>query len=280
MRIPYEGMLASLAIKGLIPPLVVSVWGNDFTLHAKSTRTMQRYTRAALQSAAALHTDCLRDQRLAFELGYPRHKPLVVLPGGGGIQLDIFHPPEQPLTGPPIVINPRGLRTYVRSDTFFKAVKLVKLQRPEVRFACPGMAGQPEALRWVRKLKLDDAVLLLPTLNRVEMADLYRMSQVMLSITTHDGTPNTLLEAMASGCFPIAGDLRSIREWITPGTNGILIDPADPQALSDAVLRVLDQPTLRAQAGELNLEIIRNRAEYGRVMKTAEEFYFTLFKVR
>ena len=41
------------------------------------------------------------------------------------------------------------------------------------------------------------------------MAALFRQAQVMLSITTHDGTPNTLLEGLASGCFPIAGDIES-----------------------------------------------------------------------
>ena len=33
----------------------------------------------------------------------------------------------------------------------------------------------------------------------------------------HDGTPNTLLEGMACGCLPVAGDLDSIREWLKPG---------------------------------------------------------------
>src|SRR5215213_8603561 len=38
MRIPYEGMVAADAYTGI--PLVVSTWGNDFTLHAPSTRLM------------------------------------------------------------------------------------------------------------------------------------------------------------------------------------------------------------------------------------------------
>ena len=39
LRIPYEGMLAADAYNGI--PLLVSVWGNDFTLHAPSTRLME-----------------------------------------------------------------------------------------------------------------------------------------------------------------------------------------------------------------------------------------------
>ena len=272
MRIPYEGMLAALALSGSSTPLLISIWGNDFTLHAPSTPLMRHYTRRALRRASALHTDCRRDQRLAQDWGFDPAKPGIVLPGAGGIQMDVFYPSKTEAQSP-LVLNPRGLRAYVRTDTIFQAIRLVHAQRPEVRFACTGMAGQSEALRWVNELGLSAAVELLAPLSRDDMAALFRRAQVMLSITTHDGTPNTLLEGLASGCFPIAGDLASIREWITPGVNGLLVDPGDPQALAQAILQALDQPDLRSRARQINLDLVRERAEYGRVMRQAEEFY-------
>ena len=108
------------------------------------------------------------------------------------------------------------------------------------------------------------------------MAELFRQSQISLSITTHDGTPNTLLEAMACGCFPIAGDIESLREWITPGVNGLLVDPGDPKALAAAIVNALLQPDLRRQAGERNLQMVKERAEYEKIMREAEEFYNSL----
>jgi len=273
MRIPYEGMLAALALSGSSTPLLVSVWGNDFTLHAPSTPLMRYYTRLALRRATALHTDCRRDLRLAQDWGFEAGKPGIVLPGAGGIQMDVFYTSQEEPDHRPLVLNPRGLRAYVRTDTVFQAIKLVNAQRPELRFSCTGMAGQTEALRWVNELGLSAAVELLAPLSRDEMAALFRQAQVMLSITTHDGTPNTLLEGLASGCFPIAGDIESIREWITPGVNGLLVDPGDPQALAHAILQALDQPDLRASARQINLDLVRERAEYGRVMRLAEGFY-------
>jgi glycosyltransferase involved in cell wall biosynthesis len=274
MRIPYEGMLAALALSKVSTPLVISVWGNDFTLHANTTPLMKYYTRLALQGAAALHTDCQRDQYLAQEWGFDRAKPAIVLPGGGGIQMDVFYPDLDMVNEqPPLVLNPRGLRAYVRTETIFRAMGLVHAQRPHVRFACTGMAGQSEALRWVGELGLERAVELLQPLSREQMAGLFRQAQVMLSITTHDGTPNTLLEGLASGCFPIAGDIAALREWITPGINGLLVDPGDAKGLAEAILQALDQPELRSRARAINLELVRERAEYGRVMRQAEGFY-------
>jgi glycosyltransferase involved in cell wall biosynthesis len=108
------------------------------------------------------------------------------------------------------------------------------------------------------------------------MAELFRRSQVAVSPSTHDGTPNTLLEAMACGCFPVAGDLESLREWITPGANGLLVAPGDPRALADAVLLALEQPALRQRAREHNRQLIAEKADYHQVMRKAESFYSSI----
>ena len=279
MRIPYEGMLAASALRQLglqkesrLPPLVVSVWGNDFTLHARSTPWLGALTCQTLRAASALHTDCQRDQRLARAWGFPSGKPAIVLPGGGGIQMELFNPPEQ--EAPTLsVINPRGLRAYVRNDTFFKSIPLILSAQPSARFFCPTMAGEPEALRWVDRLGISASVELLPHQTRPKMAALFRGCQVAVSPSTHDGTPNTLLEAMACGCFPVAGDIESLREWITPSANGLLVDPASPTALAQAVLEAFDHPDLRRQAAVQNRKIIAERADYRRVMPQAENFY-------
>ena len=98
----------------------------------------------------------------------------------------------------------------------------------------------------------------------------------MVSPAIHDGTPNSLLEALACGCFPIAGDLESIREWIQPEVNGLLVDPGDPAALAAAILRGLNDPALRQRAAQANAKIIAERAEYGANMQKAAGFYKTI----
>ena len=275
MRIPYEGILAALA--ELPVPLLVSVWGNDFTLHAPSNPLLARLTRLALHRADALHADCQRDVRLAYAWGLGENVPTVVLPGAGGVQREIFYLPSQPERAwaeqNPRVINPRGVRFYMRNDTFFKSIPYVLERTPAVRFVCPAMAGEPEARKWVERLGLAGSVELLPRQSRSQMADLFRRSLVAVSPSTHDGTPNTLLEAMACGCFPVAGDLESLREWVEPGVNGLLVDPGDPEALGRAVVAALQDAGFRQKAAEYNLKLIAERADYQGVMAEAERFY-------
>ena len=282
MRIPFEGMLSALAEPQ--QPLLISVWGNDFTLHAPSTPLMTRYTRLSLLRANALHADCQRDLKLARSWGFEMGKPAIVLPGGGGVQMDIFHPPVAQIEeiratkGVPTVINPRGFRAYVRNDTFFQAIPIILQQHSPVKFVCATMQGESRAERWVKELDIAGYIDLLPKQTRPEMAELFSQAQVTASITTHDGTPNTLLEALACGCFPIVGDIESLREWIMDGGNGFLVYPSDPKALAQAILTALDQDHLRANARQHNTRLIAEKAEYGQVMERAEMFYRELIE--
>jgi len=270
MRIPYEGMIAADAYTGA--PLLVSIWGNDFTLHAPSSPMMDHYTRWTMQVADALHTDCQRDVRVAHEWGFGKEKPSLVTPGNGGIRSDVFYPPHE-LVQEPIILNPRGIRPYVRTDSFFKAIPLVLKKYPNAKFICAAMQGDSQALAWMKEFKIEHAVELLPPLPNLDMANVYRRAQILVSAGVHDGTPNTLLEGMACGCFPIAGDLESIREWITPNENGLLFDATDPMSIANSIIEAIENKNLRHKAAGMNQEIISTRAEYHTNMQRADEFY-------
>ena len=282
MRIPFEGVLSAKAIPSGYP-LVISVWGNDFTLWANRNPFLARQTKQTLQRADALHCDCYRDLRLARqEWGFDSEKPATVLPGAGGIQSTIFYPGEacptlrEELDLPDhasVVVNPRGFRSYIPNDVFFKAIPLVTQKFPSTFFVCIGMRGNPTAERWVRQLNIQERVRLLPHVPRDQMAELFRLAQITVSPSLHDGTPNTLLEAMVCGCFPVAGDIESVREWITDGVNGIMCDPTEPESLADALLLALRDEHLRAKAKESNTQLIADRVEYSKVMTQAEKFY-------
>jgi glycosyltransferase involved in cell wall biosynthesis len=280
-RVPFEGMLAALADPH--PPLLISVWGNDFTLHAPSTPLMGYHTRRALRRANALHTDCHRDVTLAYKWGFGKSKPNTVLPGAGGVQSEVFFPPDElsqqrSSSEGFTIIQPRGFRAYVHNEAFFRAIPFVLAKHPNTRLICPAMAGEPQAEGWVQELGISQAVTLLPKMPRNQMAELFRSAQIAVSPTSHDGTPNTLLEAMACGCFPVAGDIESLREWITSRQNGLLVNPKDSHATAGAMIEAIENPELRLKAVQHNLKVVAARASYEKVMPEAEAFYQFLVK--
>jgi glycosyltransferase involved in cell wall biosynthesis len=278
LRIPYEGMLASATPAAC--PVIVSTWGNDFTLHAPASPRMSTLTRQALRRADALISDTQRDVHLAQNWNFDPAKPTLVVPGNGGLDLKELQQITRGITrlDPPQVIDPRGLRSYVRTDTFFKAIPFVLAQQPNVQFVCTSMQGQKEAEDWVEKLGIAQNVKLLPLLSQKDLWLEFARSTLSVSISTHDGTPNTLLEAMALGCLPICGDIESIHEWITPNENGLLVNPADPEGLAAAILRGLVDFQLRETAAQKNLKRIRENASIERTQQKIIEFYIQMRK--
>jgi glycosyltransferase involved in cell wall biosynthesis len=286
MRIPFEGIIAAKAMPEEMP-LLISVWGNDFTLWAARNPIIAHQTRQALKRADALHSDCHRDLRLALERGLDSKKPTVILPGCGGVQLDIFHPNRSRIrlrekwgipASRPLVFYPRRFRPYaIDIDKLFDSIRLVVNAQPDAIFLGVGMLGHPIAEKWKNRLRAS-SIYLLPDVSHIEMADLFSLADVTVSPSKHDGTPNTLLEAMACGCFPIAGDTESLREWITDGINGLLCDANNPDSLARAIIRALQDEQLRNNAREYNLNLIAERAEYNRSMWQAEQFYMEIVR--
>ncbi len=285
MRIPFEGAIA--AASDPAAPLLISIWGNDFTLHASASPMMGSLTKRTLERTNALHADNRRDTDLAKKWGFADESLQLVLPGNGGVRREVFFPGEPgqsehpALThiletlapGVPVVVNPRGFRAYVRNDTFFESIPKVMDRVPSVVFLCPSMAGQRKAEEWIERLQIGDSVHLLPTLTPSDLAVVFRRAQVSVSPSEHDGTPNTLLEAMACGAYPVAGDLQSIREWIEDGKNGTLVNPASADQLAEATAQALENAELRERAAAENIRLVETRADYEQGMRRADDFY-------
>jgi len=284
LRIPFEGMLAESTPAHI--PLIVSIWGNDLTFHARTSPLMAAHTRRTLRRANGLLADAERDLQLARQWRFREDLPELVLPGNGGLELDAlkhvledkglpFLLPE----GRPIFVNPRGFRPgSVHQDVFFKSLPLVLKKIPGAFFVCTAMQGQPQAERWVEDLNLGEHVLLLPYLPQEQLWRVYSRAQIYVSLSSHDGTPNTFLEALACGCFPVVGDIASLREWLDNGVNGLLVNPHDPQQAADAMIKAVVDEGLRFGALKKNYEMIQSRAEIGGVRKKYRSFVEQIVK--
>ena len=70
-----------------------------------------------------------------------------------------------------------------------------------------------------------------------------------------EGTPRTVLEAMAMGRPIITTDAPGCRETVLEGENGFLVPVCDVKALAEAMQRFLDEPTLVRSMGHRSREI-------------------------
>jgi phosphatidylinositol alpha-mannosyltransferase len=63
-----------------------------------------------------------------------------------------------------------------------------------------------------------------------------------------------LIEAMAAGTPPVASNIAGYSDVVTDGVDGILVPPADPQALAEELQRLWHEPELRRAMGEAGRE--------------------------
>jgi len=82
-----------------------------------------------------------------------------------------------------------------------------------------------------------------------DLAPLYRESDALLLASDQEGTPNVILEAMASGLAVVATAVGGIPGIITSGKNGFLAPPGEEEGLVNALLRLTESDTLRAEIG-------------------------------
>jgi glycosyltransferase involved in cell wall biosynthesis len=178
------------------------------------------------------------------------------------------------------VINPRGQRPgSLRQDTFFKSIPLVLEKIPQALFICPNLAGDAESEYWIGTLGIRPNTRLWPRLDKTQMWSLFKKARVFVSPSIHDGTPNSLLEAMACGCFPVVGNIESMQEWVTPGVNGLLVEATSASAVADGIITALENPALCAAAKNENARIIAERGAYQHCMAMTEAFYSKFNKV-
>jgi glycosyltransferase involved in cell wall biosynthesis len=109
-----------------------------------------------------------------------------------------------------------------------------------------------EIRRRIAALGLDDRVRLPGAMGPPELLEEYRRASALcmpcrLLPDDRDGIPNVLVEAMATGTPVVATAVSGIPELVQDAVNGLLVEPEDPEALADALLRLHEDPALAAR---------------------------------
>jgi glycosyltransferase involved in cell wall biosynthesis len=81
-------------------------------------------------------------------------------------------------------------------------------------------------------------------------ANWMRAIDVFVTPSRSEAFSNSLLEAMACGCCPVASSVGGLPEMITHGENGYLVEPGNLQQLADALCMLTRNPKQRLQMAE------------------------------
>ena len=132
-----------------------------------------------------------------------------------------------------------------------KAYATIKAKRPDTRLIVVGRGPEIGDLRrFVRDQKVADVFFA----GRVEEADkarFYKTADIFVAPSTgQESFGIVLLEAMAAGCTVVASDIHGYKRVVQRNVSGLLVEPRDPDALAEALERLIADPALRQRLGD------------------------------
>jgi len=109
-----------------------------------------------------------------------------------------------------------------------------------------------------------------------DTAPYYRAMEVMVLPTWREGFPNVVLEAAASGIPVVTTLCTGSRDSVVPEVTGLLIPPGYPEAISEAVLKLLRNPERRRRMGEAARAWVVDHYMTAHVLGLTVNYYRTL----
>ena len=105
------------------------------------------------------------------------------------------------------------------------------------------------------------------------MADIYRSINALVIPSLSEGLPNVMLEAMSFSIPVVATTVGAIPSVIEHGTDGLLVPPADPNMLSDAILQLFRDPVAAQRMTEKAYKKIEERFDPKARVASIERIY-------
>lgn len=255
------------------PPWIFSCWGNDLFYFGRQPDHEQRI-RQVLGACDYFTADCGRDLRLAADFGF-RGELLGYFPGPGGFRIDDmlrFRSAGPVASRRTIAVKGYqhwGGRALIALAALHRCADLLRDYEVIVYSATEEVGAVVRHMALTTPLR----VRILLQSPHEEIVSVMGRSRIAIGNSVTDGTPNSMLEAMVMGAFPIQSDTISTAEWIESGKNGFLTNPEDAGSIEQALRRAITDDALVNKAAEWNAPLTRARIDWGVVVPRVIAMY-------
>lgn len=244
-----DGVAAAELARELGVPFTLTARGSDLNVVAQDAAVARRIAEAAARAHACCAVSRALGDRFAAVAGLPRERILDVR---NGVDLERFHPGDQAAARAALGLPPHGrwllgVGRLVPGKGFDVAAAVLAQLPADVKLLLVGDGPERATIAAAG----GDRVHFLGARGPDEVALAYRAADLFVLPSEREGWPNVVTEALASGLRVVAtrvGGIPQILDEPAAGdrSRGALVPPRDPQALAQALLRVLAEPGDRA----------------------------------
>lgn len=245
-------------------PLAVTAWGSD--VH-RASRAMRAASRFALKRADLVMADASDLLEGCIELGADPATAEIVQ---WGVDLSVFRPREDAERdrlkerlgiGPgPVILSPRSLMPVYNIPTILEAFAIAGGQLPDAQLLIKHM-GEGSVQIDLPPIPHPDRVHLVGNVPYERMADYYAVADAVVSVTSSDGSPRSIWEAMGCAAPCILTDLPWVHDLIEPGVEALTVPVRDPDALAAAMLELVTDEGRRRSIGWAGNALVRRELD-------------------
>jgi glycosyltransferase involved in cell wall biosynthesis len=265
----YVLLRTNLAPK--LPEVFITNWGSDIYWFQQFPKHKRKIIQL-LNIASFYSAECNRDIAIVRKLGYSG-KTMPVIPNSGG--LNVLDIPKGSLpTSQRKKILIKGYTGFVgQAILALKACELAAdyLSGYEVIIYSASIKSRLRALK-LRHIHNVKVTVLKGRTPHHEMLKHFSEARIYIGISLSDGISTSLLEAMATGCYPIQTGTSCADEWLD-STSGSIVDLNHIDDLSTTIKQALQDDALVDQAAYSNYNLIKSRADVSTISSIAQTFY-------
>jgi glycosyltransferase involved in cell wall biosynthesis len=174
----------------------------------------------------------------------------------------------------PVVVTVAVLRPEKALGNLVRAAAILATEFPELRVLVAGPGLRPyvdELERLIGELGLDRTVTLLGL--RSDVPDLLAVADIAVICSDREGQPLALMEYMAAGKAIVATRVGGTPELIEDRVHGLLVPPADVDALAGAIGQLVRSPRLREDLGRRARERQQAELSFAVMLRRLEAVY-------
>lgn len=263
--------------------LVITPWGSDLLVYPQGYSWIMRYLlKLALLRADLVLCNSAHLESAAMKWGARPEKLRRV---GQIIDLGLFRSGINPepirkqfgIIGYPVILSPRNIRENYRIHNILQAFKIVLEDFPEARLVQLGRKDNIDYVQFLEseidRLGIRKSVVFTGWQDNHIIPQILAASDIVISVPASDSCPASVFEAMACEKPVIASDLAPLREIIVDGKTGLLVPLDNPQALSQAIVRLLKDANLKQRIVTEARLYIQREGDYRRQMERVARFY-------
>ena len=243
-------------------PWIYSSWGSDLFYFQNDLKFLKDI-KNVLPRIDYMFSDCKRDYHIAKSHGF-EGKFLGVFPGGGGFHLKELEEYLTPFKSRDIILI-KGFQG--RSGRVIEVLKAICDLLPKLtdfQIVVFGADASVIAFADEKQLTSKSNFTIKGRLSHEEVLKLMGRAKIYIGNSNSDGIPNTLLEAICMGVFPIQSNPGKVtEELISEGKNGLLIDDClDIEEIKTKIENALSHPEMMQKAVNYNLETIKPTLDF------------------